>query len=94
MSPSNEQPWAKRFQSNAVMVVAILFALFTMMGVNTSLQALETRVRVLDESVSELRTIETHIKTLQGDVRELAKLRNDILEAIEAATRDNTRPHR
>lgn len=94
MTEPKPESWAKRVQTNAVMVAAILFALFTMMGVNSSLQALETRVRVLDESVSELRTVETHIETLQGDVRELAKLRNDILEAIQAATRsDNRRDH-
>lgn len=86
----------KKFQSNVVMVAAIAFALFTLMGVNSSLNALEDRVRVLDRSVQELNHVEQHIQTLQEDVNGIAKLRNDILQAIEVATRraaHNDRPN-
>lgn len=77
----------KKAQSNIVMVAAIAFALFTLMGVNSSLNALEDRVRVLDQTVQELNQVEENIHTLQEDVKGIAQLRNDILQAIKVATR-------
>lgn len=79
--------WSKE---NLVTIVAAVFMLLTLFGVQGSLQTLQARVNLLGQKVSVLNRIEQRIERLQDDVQDLAKVRNDILEAIDSAVRRPT----
>jgi hypothetical protein len=74
-----------RWTQPAVAVVVVVVAVFSLLGLNGSITALQARVVGIESDLTKLDEIEERIEDLQREAVELAELRNDILAAVCAA---------
>lgn len=78
------------WRTSAISLVVILVAVFTMLGINSKLAALEAKTAKLSHRVELLDNLDRRIHSIQQDVREISRARNDILDAIrQVTTSDN-----
>jgi uncharacterized protein YoxC len=72
----------RRWTETVTAVVAILFLLVTLYGVNGTVNKLEVKVNEFEQKTEELEDVQSQIDVLQKQAGELRTFRDDILEAV------------
>jgi cell division protein FtsB len=81
----------RRWTETLTAVVAIMFLLITLYGVNGKVNELQVRTSEIDEKTEELAGIQDQIDVLEAQAAELKGFRDDILQAVCVAVADTPR---
>jgi hypothetical protein len=78
-------------QSKIIAAVVVIISVFTLYGVNNTINALELRVGEVEDDIEQLEEIELQIEEIQRQVAEIVAVRQDILEAVCIANATDAR---